>query len=335
MIKGKRKIELTPDTVLRMISDYDIFRQYIPDTHWKIGQVMISPLRDESHPSFLIGNKGGHLSFIDFSSGVKGDCFEFVKEKFHLSSLDDVLKMIDRDFGLGITSNHNLGEYKKITSEYKQPESLGKRYSVIQCVTRRFTKAELDYWVEYYQTEEDLRAEKVYSIKEVYLNKKRFPLGINEMRFGYYYPNANSTWKIYLPFSNKKRKWISNVPLTTAEGLENLCLGHNTLIVKSKKDYMVCKKVYPYTCYVQNESIFAFSDEVVEYINSHSKEVYYGGDSDEAGKSASYIITEAFKWKHINSPDRLLPEINDWADWAKLEGLEALGKHFKEKSLYE
>lgn len=79
--------------------------------------------------------------------------------------------------------------------------------------------------------------------------------------------------------------------------------------------------------------MFAFSDETVEYINSHSKEVYYGGDSDSAGKAASYIITEAFKWKHINPPDRLLPSCNDWACWSSLEGLDKLNEHFKLKGL--
>lgn len=334
MIKGTRKIELTPKSILNLISEYDIFNFYINERGWRIGQAMISPLRNENSPSFIVGNAGGFLHFLDFGTGKKGDCFEFVKEKFHMSSLDDVLKMIDRDFGLGIASNHNVGAYKVITSEYKQPESLGKRYSVIQCVTRKFTKEELKYWEEYYQTEEDLYANKIYSIKEFYLNKRRFPLGLNEIRFGYYYPEANGTWKIYRPFAPKKGKWISNVPLITVTGLENLCLGHNTLITKSKKDYMVCRKIYPYTCHVQNESIFAFSDETVEYINTHSKGVYYNGDSDEAGKAASYIITEAYKWKHINSPDRLLPEVNDFAGWAKKEGLGKLELHFKEKGLY-
>lgn len=333
MIKGQRKIELTPNSILRMITDFDIFNYYINERGWRIGQAMLSPLRNESSPSFIVGNAGGFLHFLDFGTGKKGDCFEFVKEKFHMTSLDDVLKKIDYDFGLGISSSsHNVGNYKVITAEYKQPESLGKRYSVIQCVTRKFTKEELDYWAEYHQTEEDLRANNIYSIKEVFLNRKRYPLGINEIRFGYFYEGG--WWKIYRPFASKKSKWISNVPLTTATGLENLCLGHNTLITKSLKDYMVCRKVYPFTCHVQNESIFAFSNETVEYINTHSKGVYYNGDSDEAGKAASYIITEAFGWKHINSPDRLLPEINDLAGWARKEGLEALGKHFKEKGIY-
>lgn len=333
MIKGQRKIELTPDSILRMISEYDVYRLFFGN--FKINETTYNHLRGEKDgtPSFIISDRGGNLHHYDFSAGKawSGDCFNLVQQIHNNCSLDDALKIIDGKFGLGISSDNNVGEYKKITSQYKQPESMGKRYSIIQCITRKFTQNELKYWAEYYQTEEDLRREKIYSIKEVFLNKKRYPLGIDEIRFGYFYEGG--WWKIYRPFAPKKSKWISNVPITTATGLENLCLGHNTLITKSKKDWMVCRKVYPYTCHVQNENICSFSDETVEYINSHSKGVYYNGDSDDAGKSASYIITQAFGWKHINSPDRLLPEINDMAGWARKEGLDKLELHFKEKGL--
>ena len=334
MIKGKRKLDLTPDTILNMVSSYDIFRYYIGSSGWKIGQAMTSPLRKDENPSFVICNKGGFLHFLDFGTGVKGDCFTFVKEKYSLSSLDEALKLIDKDFGLGILSNHNVGTYKEMVKEYKQPESLGKQYSIIQCKVRKFTKEDWQFWNSFHITEEDLanlKGVKIYSIEEAFLNKKKYSFGIGEMRFGYLHDGGY--WKIYRPNADKKKKWISNVPLTTAIGLENLCLGHNTLVTKSLKDYIVCRKVYPYTCHVQNESVFAFSDETVEYIKSHSKGVYYNGDADVAGKAASYIITQAFGWKHINSPDRLLPEVNDMAGWAKKEGLDKLDEHFKLKGL--
>ena len=131
----------------------------------------------------------------------------------------------------------------------------------------------------------------------------------------------------------KKRKWVSNVPLNTAYGLFNLSPDKNTLICKSLKDYMVCKKVYNHVCHVQNESLSAFSEDTIKYIIENSKEVYYGGDSDAPGKMASRLISETFKWNHINSPDRLLPEIKDFADWGKKEGLEVIKEHFKQKGL--
>ncbi len=202
MIKGKRREQLTPETVLSKITEYDIFKWYMPNP-WKMNEVTFSPFRIENNPSFLIGNKYGNLSFIDFADTSKrGNCFVFVKLLFNLSSIDDVLRLIDRDFGLGI-STKNIEDVKRVVPEYKQPESLGKRYSLIQVVTRKFTNEELEYWNQYHQSIDDLKECGVYSIKKLYLNKSMFPLKDTELRFGYFY---DGHWKIYRPFADKKNK---------------------------------------------------------------------------------------------------------------------------------
>jgi hypothetical protein len=84
---------------------------------------------------------------------------------------------------------------------------------------------------------------------------------------------------------------------------------------------------------VQNESISAFSEETVKIIKENSKDVFYGGDSDEMGKHNSWIITENFGFHHINPPDKYLPEINDFADWGKAYGLIKLKEHFINKGV--
>jgi DNA primase len=330
MIKGKKKVKLTSDAILERINEYDIFRFYMPDKTWKLNQVTHSPFRKENNPSFLIGTRKGYVSFVDFADTSKrGDCFTFVKLLYNLSTHDDVLKLIDKDFGLGIASGAPTEEYKKIVATYKQPE-LTKRNALIQVVTRKFTKSELDYWNQYHQSVDDLRANNVYAIKKLFLNKSLFYIKETELAFGYLYEGH---WKIYRPYADRNNKWLSNVPLTTSWGLNNLNKDKNTLICKSLKDYMVCRKVYKNVCGVQNESIAAFSEDTVNRIKDSSKIVFYGGDSDRPGKEASFAITEAFGFKHINPPDRLLPKIKDFADWAKAEGLESLVNHFKQKQL--
>jgi len=337
MITGVKKVTLTTEAILRRISEYDIFRYYMPNTQWKPNDATISPFprsdgRIENNPSFVIGNKHGNLSFIDFTdTSLRGDCFTFVKLLLHIPTLDEVLKTIDRDFGLGISTGQ-VGNYKKIVGQYQQPEDLGKRYSLVQVSTRQFTHNELAYWNLYYQDIEDLRANHIYSIKELYLNKKRFPLNDNELRFGYLY---DGYWKIYRPFADKRSKWVpNNVPLNMMRGLDNLNKEYNSLILDSLKDYMVCRKIYEYVAHSQNESLAAFSHENIAYIKENSKEVFYGGDSDAPGKQASYAITSAFGFKHINPPDNLLPSVKDWAGWGKDRGLKELENHFIKKGLY-
>ena len=330
---------LTPESVLQKITSFDIFRHFMGAQKWELNEATISPFLHkggfENNPSFVIGNRYGDLHFIDFSlPDNRGDCFTFVKLLYNLSSMDDVLKLIDREFGLGICSEYNVGKYKKIVSEYKQPEELGKRYSVIQVTTRKFTKEELAYWDTYHISLQELRDNHIYSIDKMFLNRQRFPLSNTELRFGYYFPSGGF-WKIYRPTASKKNKWISNVPLITTYGKENLNKEKNTLIVDSLKDYIICRKVYDNVIQVQNESMSSVSDETVEYINSNSKEVFVGFDSDEAGKSASWMLTNTFKWKHINTPDNLLPATKDWADMIRSLGIEAIENHFKLKKLIE
>lgn len=333
MIQGDIKVRLTPQAVLQKISEYDIFRYYMPDKNWKINQATLSPFRQENNPSFVIGNKRGFLSFIDFADTSKrGDCFTFVKMLFNLSTIDDVLRMIDRDFGLGFLPGTSTERYKAIQKEYKQPEDLGKRYSLIQVVTRRFTQEELDYWNQYYQSIGDLIANNVYSIKKLYLNRKLFPLKETDLRFGYLY---DGHWKIYRPFGDKKSKWVpNNVPITAMDGKQDIVNCNVAFINKSKKDYMVMKKVFPCCCAVQNEGVACFSDGNVEYLKANSDRQILSFDADDVGVKNSQQITKLFDFEYANVPRKYLSEgIKDWADLAKEHGLEAIEDYLKQKQL--
>ena len=333
MIQGNKKVKLTPDSVLSKISEYDIFRFYMLDKTWKLNQVTYSPFRKEQNPSFVIGNKNGNLSFIDFADTSKrGDCFQFVKLLFNISTIDEVLKMIDRDFGLGISSGKDVGKYKMIVGNYKQPEELGKRYSLIQVKTRKFTNEELAYWNTYHQDIDDLRANNVYSISKLYLNRQLFPLKETELRFGYFY---DGHWKIYKPFGDKKSKWVpNNVPITAMDGKEDIKDCDVAFINKSKKDYMVMKKIFPCCCAVQNEGIACFSEENVDYLKNNSKRQILSFDSDSVGVTNSQQITKIFDFDYCNVPKELLKEgIKDWADWSKAYGLAPIEKYLKQKQL--
>lgn len=333
MIRGKRLVKLTPESVLDKISEYDIFRYYMPNHDWVLNRVTYSPFRQENNPSFVIGNKRGFLSFIDFADTSKrGNCFDFVKALYNLPTFDDVLRLIDRDFGLGITTGKGTGEYKQIVSAYKQPD-IEKRYSVIQVKTRKFTQEELAYWAQYHQSIDDLHANNIYSIKSLYLNKSRFPLKETELRFGYLY--EGQYWKIYRPFGDKKSKWVpNNVPITSMDGKEDIKNCKVAFINKSKKDYMVMKKIFPCCCAVQNEGIGCFSPENVEYLKANSDVQILSFDSDVTGVTNSQQITKLFDFEYANVPRKYLTEgIKDWADLAKVHGLQAIEKYLTTKNL--
>jgi hypothetical protein len=331
MIQGKKRQELTVRAILDKISDYDIFRMYMPDKSWKLNQVTYSPFRKENNPSFLIGNRKGYISFIDFAdTSLRGDCFTFVKLLYGFNNLYDALKMIDKDFGLGIIGAPTE-EYKKIVAEYKQPE-ITKRNSLIQVVTRKFTNSELEYWNSYHQSVDDLRANNVYAIKKVFLNKQLFYTKETEMVFGYLY---DGHWKIYRPYGDKKNKWVpNNVPITAMDGKEDIINCNTAFINKSKKDYMVMKKVFPCSCAVQNEGLGCFSPENVEYLKANSDSQILSFDSDVIGVQNSQQITKLFDFGYANVPRKYLKEgIKDWADLARTHGMDAIKDYLIKKGL--
>ena len=332
MIQGKKRVKLTPDSILDKISEYDIYKFYMPHQNWKINVVTYSPFRNEKNPSFIIGYRGGALRYVDFGdSSKKGGCFNFVMMLFNVN-LNDALLMIDRDFDLGIISGSSTKQYERIISDYAQPTATSKREFFIQVKTRKFTHEELAYWNAYYQDIDDLRANNVYSIDTVFLNKQKFPIKDSELRFGYLYEGH---WKIYRPFADKKNKWMpNNVPITMMDGLDDIKDCDVAFINKSKKDYMVMKKIYPCCCAVQNEGMGCFSEENVEYIKENSERQILSFDSDETGVKNSQMITDKFGFEYCNVPRIYLDEgIKDWADLARIHGLKTIEKYLTQKQI--
>jgi len=324
---------LTPEKILEKITEYDIFKYYMPNTDWEPNVVTFSPFRNERNPSFMIGNKQGRLTFIDFADTSKrGSCFDFVRMSFNLKDLKEVLALIDRDFGLGFSRETNTEQYKRIVSQYIQPVRAVKAYSNIQVVVKAFTNDELAYWNQYHQSLDDLKANNVYSISKVYLNKQLFPVPF-ELRFGYLYDDK---WKIYRPHAkDKKSKWVpNNVPITAMDGKDDIKGCDVAFINKSKKDYMVMKKLFPCSCAVQNEGLGCFSPENVEYIKSNSASQILSFDSDVVGVENSQQITQMFNFGYCNVPRKYLSEgIKDWADLAKAHGMKAIEDYLKQKEL--
>ena len=329
----KKQLPLRPERLLEKVSEYDIFRYYMPRSNWQVNVVTLSPFRNERSPSFIIGNKHGRLTFIDFGDTSKrGSCFDFVRMMFNVS-LDEALKMIDRDLGLGMTRSTNTQEYKRIISDYKQPIKVDKIYTSVQAVVRRFTNEELAYWAQYHISEDELKANNVYSLSKVYLNKQLVTSSLDELRFGYLYDDR---WKIYRPFAKEKRyKWVpNNVPITAMDGKDDIKECDVAFINKSKKDYMVMKKLFPCSCAVQNEGLGCFSVDNVEYIKSNSASQILSFDSDVTGVENSQQITQMFNFGYCNVPRKYLSEgIKDWADLAKAHGMQAIENYLKEKQL--
>ena len=153
-----------------------------------------------------------------------------------------------------------------------------------------------------------------------------------ELRFGYLY---NGHWKIYRPLNERKNKWVpNNVPITAMDGLDDIKNCNTAFINKSKKDYMVMKKVFPCCCAVQNEGVACFSPENVEYLKANSDKQILSFDSDVAGVANSQQITKLFDFEYMNVPKSYLQEgIKDWALLGAKYGLKTIENILKDKGL--
>ena len=155
MIKGKVKSRLTIENVLSKISEYDIYKMFMPHK-FTPNRVTRSPFRKDDNPSFVIGNRGGKYCHIDFADGsLRERCLDFVMQIEHLD-LDNALKLLDKRFGLGIEGGDV--KYKEIIGKYKQPEIEIDDHPVhIEATHKPFTPKGHDIWNAYHLSEDYLK----------------------------------------------------------------------------------------------------------------------------------------------------------------------------------
>lgn len=325
MVLNKKTEPITAEYVFSKIEEYDVFKYYISG-EFRIGSLFQSPFEKQSTPSFGIYMKDNRLFYHDFSdSDIHGGCVDLVQKLFNLS-YPKAIQKIANDFNLSTGSD----EYKKIIQKYQKPVLDQKRYCHIQVEAKRWEKGYVSFWDNIGVSLERVKKEEVYCVKDLYVNRKKQQIDKNERVFAIRYPEG---FKIYYCDREKGKKWLSNIPLNTPMHIENLSKEHNGLVIPGFKDYMVCSEIYPYTCYVQNESIGAIPIKTASLITESCRQTFYGGDSDEPGKKASHKITSLYSWCHINPVDRLLPQVKDWTEWRIAEGPKKIEEHFKRKQL--
>lgn len=338
-LNGRKKQELTKETMLSLVKDYDIYRYYFGE--FKMNQVHVNHLRGEKTPSLIIGNKFGEITHKDMGNYYwRGNCFSLVQQIYGCDFYT-ALKHIDNDLNLGISFS-KVKNVNKITWKTPKNIEIPKPSPIIQFTYRKPTNQELDYWNNYHLSLDDLKKENVYFPKSIYRNKVKLPLG-DLLTFIYFYPDINKV-KIYRPFAPKRIKetpafqwkWDnSGIPFDYCEGLENIQNCNISLLTKSKKDKMVLKKLIT-SCVadVQAEDPSCINDVTINHLKKHSNTQVTVFDNDKKGKESSQWLTDTHNFKHCNVPDNYNAEgITDFADLCKNYGPERVIQHFKNKQL--
>lgn len=330
-IEGKKKIPLTLKSILERVTEYEIYRYYLGQD-FRFKEPIHSPFRRDSNPSFAVMvTRRGFLHHMDFGdSSIKGNCVDFVKQLYSVDYYE-ALRRIDSDMGLGIRGK--LKDYKTVVREFAAPETKAEKF--IQVVTRRFNTDELKYWAEFYITEEELKANHVYAIKQLFIDRQRKALG-EGLSFGYLFEDK---WKIYRPLASKEEKFaINNVPNDRMSGMHRITEGCNIAVVtKSKKDEILLAKFLPHVCSVQSENTVVINKENISLLQKRCGKTFINFDSDKTGiEACTYYNQFGFGW--VNCPHGYTKpdgtKIKDFSDLAKYYGMEIVINHFKMKGIY-
>lgn len=279
----RNNIPLDKGEILERVSPLSIFEKYF-GAEIVYGKKYQSPFRKDRDPSFVFFEGKSKIRFYDFSTGKSGDCFDFISSLYQIP-FSEVLKMINQDFNLGLGDNENITASKLVAASSKK-----RKEKLFQVKVQKFTESDLAYWIQFGITEEILKKYKIFSLREVWLNKELYATYSNEDPiFGLYFPNTEHI-KIYRPVTKfKKNKWIGNSSREDIHGENQLEYKSNTIILTSSlKDVMVLGLI-GYEAIALNSEGARPSERVLSILNRYkSKYILY--DNDTAGRNYAEMV---------------------------------------------
>ena len=276
-------LELTKKTILKYISEEDIFERYL-GFKVEFHEGFCNPLRiDKSPDCFFYYREGTNkVIFHDIAAGFQWDCFDVVMYDFNCN-FPKALEKIANDFGLLDT---------KLVLTKQLPKALPKNKVAnrLQIQRKKYTTEELAYWniggLEL--TEQDLTDNKIFSISHLW---EHTPYKTNEyyslkMVFAYHFTGYN--YQIYFPLKKKEkndRRFINPQGIKTGD-LEFIDFKQSYLcITKSKKDCFYLRYLGVNACFIINEAV-KVDEKLLEVMNQF-EHVFTLFDNDKWGLRAS------------------------------------------------
>lgn len=300
-----QKLLVTNKETYQKVSDYDIFSRYIPG--FKINNLIRSPLREDSHPSFSTYKTSNSIRFRDFSTGDNGNAIEFVKQLFKLPTIKEAYDKVKEEFT----------DYTPTTyTHFTETKNIG-------IVRQPFTKEDLEFWKKYNISKDTLERYEVFSIKNYLVNDvlKGTYTQDNPM---YAYKIYNR-FKIYRPLADKFYKWRQNLSNWDMQGFAQLKDKGNLLIItKSLKDVMVLSELGFNAVAPPSESAM-IPPEVIQNLTERFTNIILLYDRDKAGMKSSREMMKKYNLDFMFIPKKF--GVKDISDFIKLHGKE-LTKQF-------
>ena len=313
--------------VLDRISDAQIFAYY--HGQFSLGEIYCSKLRPDKNPScgFYISTSG-KLIYNDIAKEQSYDCFAFVAALYNIT-FGEAVKKIAADFGLIDGVPNKLAE--KAMVDLSSFDKTLKRETVIAFSPAKWDGSNLAFWKQYGITQNELEAENIYCINNLFINEVRISKKENLVRYAITrMVDGEMKTKVYTPGSDKY-KWVSNIPMDCPFGLDTFKPKEFAFVTKSQKDRIVLKKFLGDAVIAcQSEKMSAFPERLQNQLLKRVPKTYVGYDNDDTGLESMNTLSEkGFECVHVPVEYREKFGIKDWSDLAKEHGLDAVEKLLK------
>ena len=293
--------------ILKQISEVEIFEKYIGH-EIKFGRAIISPLREEKHPSFNIyQNESGKILFKDFS-GERGDCFSFVM-KIYNCSFKEALNIISHDFS--ITKEEPFFNHKR--EKKIIPQIIKKERKELHVQKLDWDPESLKFWEKYGVYENHLLTYNIHPLNSYSMKTKYgdyFTINSSKDNPIFCYDHKNGAYKIYRPFErNPKYKFVSNLIPGDIFGLATLNEKEKLIIITAGEKDAV--SLFANTgikgIALNSESANLSKDQYIKIMN-YTDHLLVCYDNDPTGHKNAQKINDEYDIEMI--------DISEWADFS-------------------
>jgi hypothetical protein len=303
MISTKQILDVTLDNIYARISDYDIFRHYIP-SFTEINKPFLSELRvDKSPNSVRIFRKGDNLFYKDFATKENYSAISYVMKKYNIS-FPQALNLINYDFelGLGISTRKPINKPPIYDKNIIKNTKMIKQ---IQIVSDKWSSKYLNYWLDYGISLETLLYFNVKPLKGFYINFDY----IEPKLITYAYCFGNYRYKILTPEA-ENHKWVSNVSSNDIQGYHQLPkTGDVLFITSSMKDVMSLYEI-GYSAIAPQSENGNLDEDLIEHLANRFYRIVVFYDNDKTGLQEAKTLCDKFSKYKLES--MITPE--GWKD---------------------
>lgn len=321
---NKVEPQTSKEEILLKISEYDIFKRYCSNFR-ELNVSFISDLRVSDSANCRIHiNDDNQLRYKDFKDGTYLDCWNYVMKKFNCHYYE-ALNIIANDFNIKHSDINISPKILTANDEFKIIlNNVPREKSIINVITQPFNLTDFNYWNQYKIPLELLQKYNVFSAKNVYLIKgnKRIIFEYSKSNPCYAYRFSESgkeySYKIYWPMTNnKKYKWLFSGGANNVEGLDQLPLHGDLLILtKSLKDCMCYNVLDVPAISLQGESNKLDKELVAKLLKRFNK-IIINYDGDDTGVAETNKLNRQYGFDYF-----YIDEYKDLSDYIKNKGLD-------------